>query len=238
MSQSTPPRWQDLLANYLQRSPDREAEGLSEVEPYQAQPALGLDLATAWRDALLPGVMLGEAEAATSAYPDAWLHARSHTWAAPFPCCVGMAPQFLQQIQGLMRDARHFFQTASESRPAATTANVEAGPSWLGQLAEARVTGDFARAATLLEDHQRPKLLLQNERAAQAWLRGDRKSAARLWNEMSGSEPVVAFNQALAALSLGDTKTGVERLRKASAGFDESTGWRHLAELYRVALGD
>jgi hypothetical protein len=226
-----------LLASYLQRSAGQPVEAISEVEPYQAQPALGLDLATAWRDALLPGVLLGETTPARVGFPEAWQQARTHTWASPFPCCIGLAPQFLQQIQPLMRDARQFFQRPAD-QAAPTSWELPAELPWLSRLAAARIAGDVRGATQLLTDAGHPDHLVQNERAAQAWLQDDRKTASRLWNKLPGDQPVIAFNQALAALHQGEVKTGVEKLRLASAGFDESTGWRHLAELYRVALGD
>ena len=43
---TTHPRWQDLLTKLLHQ--EHVDEPVSEVEPYQAQPALGLDLGLAW----------------------------------------------------------------------------------------------------------------------------------------------------------------------------------------------
>jgi hypothetical protein len=239
MSSMSPPRWQDLLTRYLQQAPDRPAEAGSEVELYQAQPALGLDLATAWKDALLPGVLLDKSLQADATYPDSWPQTRSNQWAAAFPCCVGLAPQFLQQIHALMQNPTQFFQARCDLKPAATPSEQAPGLTWLGQLGAARAAGDFNRVTQCLDKPaSKQTVLVQNERAAQAWLRGERDAASKIWNLLPGESPVIAFNQALAALPKGDTARGRERLSKAAAGFPETTGWHHLAELYRVALGD
>lgn len=236
MSQIMPPRWQDLLAHYLEGVHEVAVEG--EVEPYQAQPALGLDLATAWQDALLAGTLLGELAPAGS-YPDAWQHTRSYQWAAPFPCCVGLAPQFLQQIQHLMEDTGRFFAMTPELPEDGLHESPVADAPWLLRLAVARATGDLAGVETVLgQPGGHAELLLQNERAAQAWFRGDRAGAARLWDELPSALPVIAFNQALAALSRGEFDRGRQHLATAASGFADTTGWRHLADLYRVALGE
>jgi hypothetical protein len=235
-SQPSPPRWQDLLARYLQEEKRVAESGGGEVEVYQAQPALGLDVALAWPDALLPAALLRDSGLGNVAMPADWAQqARQTALAAAFPCCVGLAPQFLQQVSPLLHDAPAFFRAPIQlTRAGSSPMSI---PEAYSRLACARILGDWATVEALLSEQeisQKP-LLQQNERAAQAWLRGDRKEAETLWISLPGDQPVVAFNQGLAALARGDATTGCERLTRAKKGFPESSGWHHLAELYLVA---
>jgi len=228
-----PPRWQELLARFLQRSD--EALELGEVEPYQAQPALGLDLATAWQDALLPGTTLGEPDP-TRAYPDAWQQIRYYQWEAPFPCCVGLAPQFLQHIRLLMQDTQQFFQSVPKLQGSSLADSPPEDEPWLVRLALARSSGDFTMVDAVLGEPEDRGIVVRNERAAQDWLRGNRAAAARIWDSLPQDHAVIVFNQGLAAISRGDLDRGRRDLASASSGFAETTGWRHLADLYRTAL--
>ena len=227
---TTTPRWQDLLAKLLHQ--DHHESPQSEVELYQAQPALGLDLAMAWNEAMLPGVLLAEVEPKMkSRFPAAWNAARNLSLAAPFPCCVGMAPQFLQKIDGILDNADVFFQQ-EVTLPTAMSAEVNLeNKSPLSQLAVARLAGDVALSNRLINELD-GELIQKNEQAAQLWLSGNRADARQIWDDLETENPVIAFNQGLAALAAGDREHGRERLNVAVQGFEESTGWHHLAELY------
>jgi hypothetical protein len=230
------PRWQDLLTRMLAQ--DTPAEMVSEVEPYQAQPALGMDLTLTWREALLPALLLSEETVPVSAhFPAAWSAARYVDLLTPFPCCIGMAPQFLQQIQALLENSQHFFvQTLPVSRPRFTAEPTLDSKTVISQLAVARLAGDHDKSRELITQLAVSELQ-KNELGAQHWLEGDRDTAAMIWNELPADHPVIAFNQALAALSSKDAKQGKACLQRAIDGFDESTGWHHLSELY-LALAE
>ncbi len=231
----TAPRWQDLLTSYLHKQQDAQEIPTSEVEPYQAQPALGLDAALAWPDALLPGAML-DSDLNEAKLPVAWAQqVRYMAWSAPFPCCVGLAPQFLQQIAPLMESAQTFFQRLIQI-PSSTNGLSDANSPMAQRLATARVHGDAQQVQVLLRDLQ-PGTLKDNELAAQAWLQDNRSKAQTIWIRLDSKNPVIAFNQALAALATGDVAKGRSHLNAAKAGFPESSGWHHLAELYLVSLG-
>lgn len=228
---TTQPRWQDLVAKLLQQ--DHLEDTVSEVEPYQAQPALGFDLTLAWNEALLPGELLADEEPRrTARFPSAWQTARYVTMHGPFPCCVGMAPQFLQKIDRFLSDSSGFFQQDAVSTAGPMIAEVTLdNKSILSQLAIARLAGDAEQVDRLVNELP-GETLQKNERAAQAWLAGDRENARGLWDSLPGDHPVVAFNQGLAALAAGEQERGRACLERAVAGFAESTGWHHLAELY------
>lgn len=232
---TTQPRWQDLFAKLLME--EHQDAIVSEVELYQAQPALGLDLGLAWNEAVLPGVLLAEDDARVSArFPSAWNSASHLNLTGPFPCCVGLAPQFLQKIDRFMEDATGFFQ--QETPIITSNCIAEAtldSKTPLSQLAIARLAGDAEQINRLIPQLD-GELLQKNEQAAQLWLTGSREEARQLWDSLPGDEAVIAFNQGLAALASGDTKRGQECLNRAVDGFEESTGWHHLAELYLAVI--
>jgi hypothetical protein len=245
------PRWQELLASFLREQQFVPELPMSEVELYQAQPALSLDAALAWPDALLPGKMLSNPAAwENEALPAEWVHhARNTIWSAPFPCGLGLAPQFLQQIAPLMQNALGFFRTPL--RQAVTSAQpTNDSPELikcklstvscelLSRIASARLAGDHRQVDTLLESFSTPpdEVFKQNERAAQRWLQGKHQEAEKVWQTLPADQPVIAFNQALAALQHGELATGQQLLNRAAQGFPTTSGWHHLAELYLAAL--
>ncbi|HQR07804.1 MAG TPA: hypothetical protein PLN21_13335 [Gemmatales bacterium] len=232
---TTTPRWQDLLAKLIHQ--DHHEAPASEVELYQAQPALGLDLGIAWSEALLPGQLLAEEEPRVSArFPASWNAARHVTLAAPFPCCIGMAPQFLQKIDAIMENAEAFFQQETVGMPMLSADITLDNKTPLSQMAIARLAGDANQIERLIPQLD-GELLQKNERAAQLWFAGRLDEAREAWDNLDGENPVIAFNQGLAAMATGDVERGRECLAIAVEGFPESTGWHHLAELY-LAVAD
>lgn len=227
---TTTPRWQDLLAKLIHQ--DHHEAPNSEVELYQAQPALGLDLGIAWSEALLPGELLAEEEPRVSArFPASWNAARHINLAAPFPCSIGMAPQFLQKIDAIMENAEAFFQQETVGMPMLSADITLDNKTPLSQMAIARIAGDAQKIEALIPQLD-GELLQKNERAAQLWFAGRRDEAREAWDSLDGENPVIAFNQGLAAMAAGDVERGRECLTNAIEGFSESTGWHHLAELY------
>lgn len=227
---TTTPRWQDLLAKLIYQ--DHHEAPASEVELYQAQPALGLDLGIAWSEALLPGQLLAEEEPRVSArFPGSWNAARHVTLSAPFPCCIGMAPQFLQKIDVIMDNAEAFFSQETVGMPMLSADITLDNKTPLSQMAIARIAGDAQKIESLIPQLE-GELLQKNERAAQLWFTGRRDEARAAWDSLDGENPVIAFNQGLGAMAVGDVKRGRECLLIAVEGFPDSTGWHHLAELF------
>jgi hypothetical protein len=226
----THPRWQDLLTKLLHQ--EHVDEPVSEVDPYQAQPALGLDLSLAWSDAILPGILLSDNEPQLPArFPGAWAAARHQAFTGPFPCAIGLAPQFLQRIDGILNNGLGFLQQPVSSQVGNLASQTLDNKTVLSQLAIARLAGDHGRANELIRQLD-GDLLQRNERAAQQWLEGQRTEAREQWDAIASDEPVIAFNQGLAALVAGDIRRGRARLTSAAQGFADTTGWHHLAELY------
>jgi hypothetical protein len=232
---TTHPRWQDLFTKLLQQ--EHHETAASEVEPYQAQPALGADLGLMWQEALMPGILLAaDTPRIPNRYPSGWNSARYQQYGSLFPCCIGLAPQFLQKIDGIMSDAKAFL--AQPHQPTTSSTSFEQTletKSVYAQLALARLAGD-AEAANRLIDQLDGEVLQKNERAAQFWLNGDRQSARDLWDDLPSKNPVVPFNQGIAALAAGETTRGRQCLHRAVEGFEEITGWNHLASLYLAVV--
>ena len=135
-----------------------------------------------------------------------------------------------------MDNASAFFQQELPSTPAVLSAEPTLDSKTpLSQLAIARLAGDVEQVNRLIPQLD-GELLQQNERAAQLWLAGQREEARHAWDSLDGDEPVIAFNQGLAALAQSDTVRGRECLAVAAKGFEESTGWHHLAELYLAVV--
>jgi hypothetical protein len=151
MTATLQPRWQDLFTKLLQQSTLEPADAGSEVELYQAQPALGFDTALAWNEALLPALLLAESPLKLGSHqPGAWSSAHHVSIDGLFPCCIGLAPQFLQKIDSILNDAGSFFQRKQTER--ANTQSFEPtldAKSPYAQLALARLMGDHAASARL-----------------------------------------------------------------------------------------
>src|SRR5437764_1284808 len=75
-----------------------------------------------------------------------------------------------------------------------------------------------------------------NETAALQWHRGEREQAARSWQALPESVPVL-FNRGMAALFLGRPVEARAELRKAVERLPESSGWHHLGRLYLALAG-
>ncbi len=232
---ATHPRWQDLLTKLLHQE-HHEAVS-SEVEPYQAQPALGVDLGLMWNEAMLPGTLLAaDTPPIASRYPSGWQAAQHQHWGSPFPCSIGLAPQFLQNLEGIISDGRGFFEQSRQPMTSSTSFEPTLETkSVISQLALARLAGDVESTNRLI-DQLDGEDLQKNERAAQLWLAGDRQSARDLWDGLPSENPVVAFNQGIAALAAGETAKGRKCLNRAVKGFDDTTGWNHLAALYLAVV--
>ena len=75
-----------------------------------------------------------------------------------------------------------------------------------------------------------------NETAAILWHCGSKAEAAKRWQELPESIPVL-FNRGMAALFTGRTDDARANLRRAVAKLPESSGWHHLARLYLALAG-
>jgi hypothetical protein len=96
----------------------------------------------------------------------------------------------------------------------------------------------FDQAQALLETAQGQapaewQPALANERAALAWHRGLADEGRALWQALPRSAPVL-FNRGMAALFFDQPKEARTSLAEAATGLPESSGWHHLARLYRT----
>src|SRR5207248_8170413 len=102
-----------------------------------------------------------------------------------------------------------------------------------------RLARQFAAAERLLKSVQPPAAWRDawaNEEAALLWQSGRRDEAARRWQALPESVPVL-FNRGMAAL-FGDRPAEARAaLRTAVDKIPESSGWHHLGRLY-LALAE
>ncbi|HMP15427.1 MAG TPA: hypothetical protein PKD72_00255 [Gemmatales bacterium] len=230
------PTWQSLFTRLLLQ--EHEELPASEVELYQAQPALGIDLHLTWYEALLPGMILSESDIQTYLRPpSAWYLARQISWKSPFPCCLGFAPQFLQDLDCILQDESNFFQQAIVPARLGQLEQTLEVKSVYAKLALARLHGDY-EAAHHLVDQLEGEELQWNERGAQLWLEGNPSEAMRFWSRSSSVQAGGEFNPGLGYAHASEVEHARQSFQRAALGFDETTGWHHLCRLYLSILND
>jgi hypothetical protein len=246
----TPATIADLFKQYLGSQVAARAEGLGlelpdgEVMPFDAVPIQPVDPKLAWEDALAAVRCFPGVEARSWPVPAEWpvlVHGQEPAVALAF--CVGNFPQLVRNLQPLLGGADLTALRADTGRANApaglvewTSAAVE--PAQILVAAGAlRLAHQFDDAARLLKRITLPawKDLLENEKAALAWHRGDFAAAAKAWHAQKLTAPVL-FNRGMAALFLGEPKARTA-LNEAVKMLPETGAWHHLGRLY-LALAD
>lgn len=247
-----PPRPNELLARYLRQQAEAEKAGLTgsesgEVTLYDSGPVHPVDAQVAWREALTAAALLAP-ELDDWQPPSDWprLVAR-HEPVFDLPLSLGNFPQLVRQLQPLLTAPE-----LGELLPKSIESNDETEPpAWVLRAGESgnaeamliaaaalRLARQFRHASELLAriaDTGDPALrpLIENERAAIAWHRGDREEAYAMWQRLPDG-PVAWFNRGMAALFLGRKDEARAALQHAIAMLDDNTAWYHLACLYRT----
>lgn len=250
----TPPSLAELMTGYLREQTEAHASGLAavsaagEVQPYEAGPVQPVDARSAWRESLAAMRLFGCADdaAAIAAPPDWPTLVATHEPVFALALCVGNFPQLVRNLHPLLQaknlsGLRH--QTAG--RPVFVPALVE----WSGKKGTPRnfvqivltagclrLAREFDRAAALLQDAEKHlpstgQALLDNEKAALAWQRGETDAARQLWLAQPESA-VVLFNRGMSALFLDEPARAQADLTRAVAQLPERSAWHHLGHLY------
>ncbi len=249
------PQLADLLACFLSRQSEATAAGMAavvpaEVEPYEAVPVQAVDPRQAWDEATAVLAYFGGSEKlgkAPAEWPSLVAAQPSHTGLA---FTAGNFPQMVRDLLPLYRTESLAALPASDGPPIAA-AGVEdwaqaAGrdgsfPQALLALGALRLARQWDAAEALRQTcaGRVPATAADawaNEEAALLWHRGQREEAARRWEALPESVPVL-FNRGMAALFLDRPADARTALRKAAEQLPESSGWHHLARLYLALAG-
>lgn len=244
----------DLLACYLGRQTAAHAAGLAaieagEVEPYEAVPVQSVDPRQAWDEATAVLKHFTAADSKSGKAIAEWpqLVAAQESVTA-LPMAAGNYPQ-------LVRDLAPLFHAAKMSElvkaPVATPeiaglvesaeASARSGefPRALVAIGVLRLARQFAAAERVIKSVKSPAAWRDawaNEEAALLWQSGRRDEAARRWQALPDTVPIL-FNRGMAALFLDRPADARAALRAAVEKIPESSGWHHLGRLY-LALAE
>jgi len=244
----------DLMARYLDRQTAAHAAGLAareagDVEPYEAVPVQAVDPRQAWDEANAVAKYFGDASGNVGKPIAEWpqmVAAQESLTALPmasanYPQLVrDLAPLFhAAKMSDLIREPITAPETAVLVESAEASVRTGEFPRALIGVGVLRVAGQFAAAERLLKSLNPPAAWRDawaNEEAALLWHSGRRDEAARRWQALPDSVPIL-FNRGMAALFLDRPADARAALRTAVEKIPESSGWHHLGRLY-LALAE
>ena len=241
------PALADLTARYLGRQTIAHTAGLApvetpEVEPYEAVPVQAVDPRQAWDEATAVLSYFGggsvPAGKAVAEWPQLVAGQESHT---ALPMATGYYPQLVRDLAPLFH-AEKLSELVREPAPAlevvlpAKADDVSRALAVVGALRLARQYESAERALQAIQPPAAWRDACANEEAALLWQTGRRDEAARRWQAMPDSVPVL-FNRGMAALFLDRPADARTALRSVVDRIPESSGWHHLARLY-LALAE
>jgi len=244
----------DLMARYLSRKTAAHAAGLAaidagEVEPYEAVPVQAVDPRQAWDEANAALKSFGEPGAKVGKAIAEWpqLVAAQESYTA-LPMAAGNFPQLVRDLaplfhasmmSDLVKEPAVAPQIAGLIESAEAAARSGEYPRALVAVGVLRLARQFAAAERLLKSVTPPvawRDAWANEEAALLWQSGRRDEAARRWQGLPDSVPIL-FNRGMAALFLDRPADARSALRTAVEKIPESSGWHHLGRLY-LALAE
>jgi hypothetical protein len=247
----------ELARNYFQRQIAIATQDASmiepseEVVPFDASALPPLDAVRAWDEARAALAHFKMEPAPKWQAPADWgaLVASCESMAA-VPLAIGNTPQFVRNVQPLLRGEDLATLRSGSGRPAsapALLAWVEKiktkawSPEVILALAALRVGRHFDTAAELASQYRNdvpaPWLAFWvNEEAALAWHHGQTAQALSQWEDQESSAPV-HFNLGMAQLFQNRPVEAKTHLAQAVGFLQESDVWHHLGCLY-LALAD
>jgi hypothetical protein len=243
------PQLADLMARFLGRQSMAVASGMAavlpgDVEPHEAVPVQAVDPKQAWDEATAVLAHFGEKVKSGKAPADwpALVSAQpSHTGLA---FATGNFPQMVRDLVPLYRAAEALGELSNVDGPAVPVDSDTAAtdfPNALLKLGTLRLARQWDAADVLIAavaDRVPAKWAnaWANETAAVLWHRGTKAEAAKRWQAMPESVPVL-FNRGMAALFTGRPADARADLRRAIEQLPESSGWHHLGRLYLALAG-
>src|SRR5262245_51544831 len=253
------PEIADLLARFLGRQSAAHTAGLAaavpgDVEPYEAVPVQAVDPRQAWDEATAvlahfggptPSPARGEGRVGAPAdWPLLVAGQPSHTGLA---FAAGNFPQMVRDLVPLYR-TESLADLPTADGPSVAAAGVDAWvqsarrdgsfPQMLLAFGMLRLARQWEAAEALLKTRVAAEWAdaWANEEAALLWHRCRKEEAARRWQALPESVPVL-FNRGMAALFLGRPADARADLRQAIERLPESSGWHHLGRLYLALAG-
>jgi tetratricopeptide (TPR) repeat protein len=237
----------ELMARFLNRRSEAVAGGLASTEPgdvelHEAVPVQSVDPKQAWDEGTAVLEHYGVAVPATAPADWSSLVAAqpSHTGLA---FAIGNYPQMVRDLAPLYREAEDLAVLPMPEGPAVAVTAVPATefPAVLLALGTLRLARQWDAADALIQAHagRVPTAFAAawaNEEAAISWHRGRKDAAARLWQQLPETVPVL-FNRGMAALFSGQPDKARNDLRQAVAQLPEASGWHHLGRLYLALAG-
>jgi hypothetical protein len=243
------------MARYLARQSAAHLAGLAaapsgEVEAYEAVPVQAVDPRQAWDEAVSALGHFGPAGKLPKPPADWSALVAAQEPVAALPFAVGHFPQLVRDLLPLLRVGSLTTLTDLPGRqveglmlePVVRSAVKKETPQAiilaLGTLRLARQF-DGADALGRKYESQIPsewRAAWDNEIAALDWQRGRRVEAAKRWESLPESVPVL-FNRGMAALFSDCPADARGWLKKAVDGLSESSAWHHLGRLY-LALAE
>ncbi len=239
----------ELMARFLDRQSAAVNSGLAavlpgDVEPHEAIPVQAVDPKQAWNEATAVLVQFGESTKAIKAPADwpALVAAQpSHTGLA---LAAGNFPQMVRDLVPLYRAAESFGDLPMADGPPVPVETGTAATDFsqtLLKLGMLRLARQWEAAEALIGEQadQVPAkwaTAWANETAAVLWHRGCKAEAAKCWQDLPESVPVL-FNRGMAALFTGRPGEARADLRRAVEKLPEPSGWHHLGRLYLALAG-
>ena len=241
---STPQALSELFTQYLSKQAAAREQGLGladnlgEVQPHDAAPVQPVDPALAWKDALAAASGITRSLSVPADWPQL---VASQEPAIGIAFALGNFPQLVRNLQTLRNGMNLTRLRDAAARPATLPdlldwANqVRDYPHKLFAAGVLRLARHYDRAAELLgtanDVPPEWRTLRANEEAALLWHRGRHEEAAKLWQTLEATPPVL-FNRGMAALFLGRTADAQTTLTQATAQLPETNAWHHLGRLY------
>lgn len=250
------PSLEELTARFMSRQLQAAANGLAgapanDVEPYEAVPVQAVDPRQAWDEAIVAVSTFGATAAEIGKPISDWPQlVAAQPSVSALPLAAGNFPQMVRDLSPIFHSER-LSDLLTRSTGAVEVAGFENWTSFKDQSATfprkllsvgvLRLVRMFDAANRELSELKKCapnhwRSAIANEEAATLWQCGECDPAAKLWQSLPESVPVL-FNRGMSHLFLGNHEFARNDLRQVVAQLPESSGWHHLGRLYLALAG-
>ena len=249
---SVQPNLTDLLARYLEKQADAQADGIAtfdgEVMPYEVGPVQPLDPKLAWDEALAVLPFYSSMGVQRRQAPPHWSHlVAGHESIVAIAFCAGNFPQLMRNFHAILAQPNLAEFRPTVGRPASAgdlaawvdeVAKKKQYPQMLLALGALRLAKHFDAADAFIRAHDASipaewRTGWENEKAAVAWHSGRFDEARTIWDALEPIVPVL-FNRGMAALFAGDVAAAKQHLNAVITKLPATSAWHHLGRLYLI----